>query len=221
MAGPLAAFNALEKRQQIMVAVGIPVLVLGLLGYLSWGILNKLGPDPKLPGFIQRPTGVWVDINTTDEGIRAKEAIIADGPRVEARLKELSDEIALAEERLPLEAEKTEVRQLIEKLARDIPQSLGRVEFKAVRIIEGGVVKGQDYQPITYQVEIAGDLNGVIKYIDSIEKNTRFMMVKSLTMHPGALSLNAETSRPTAALHQVNMEIVTYVYTAGQKKKGK
>jgi hypothetical protein len=221
MAGPLAAFNALEKRQQITIVVAVPLLIIALLGYLSWGLLAKLGPDPKLPAFLQRPGGVWTDINAAVEGIAAQEAIIATGPQVEARLKELSDEIDLAEQRLPLEAEKTEVRQLIEKLARDISPSLGRVEFKAVRIIEGGVVKGQEYQPITYQVEIAGDLNGTIKYIDSIEKNTRFMMVKNLTLHPGALTLDAESARVVAALHQVNMEIVTYVYTAGQKKKGK
>jgi len=33
------------------------------------------------------------------------------------------------------------------------------------------------------------------------------------------LSLDQESQRVVSALHQVNLEIVTYVYTAGQKKK--
>lgn len=221
MAGPLAAFNQLDKRQQLMVVVGVPVLIIGLLGYLSWGILVKLGPDPKLPRFLQRPAGVWSEITTAESQIAEKQRIIEEGPKVEAQLAALAEEIARAEERLPLEAEKTEVRQLIERMAREISPSLGKVEFKAVRIIQGGVVKGQDYQPITYQVEIAGDLNGTIKYIDLIEKDTRFMMVKTLSLRPGALSLDPESQRVVSALHQVNLEIVTYVYTAGQKRKGK
>jgi len=219
MAGALDAFNQLDKRQQIAVVVGVPVLIVGLLGYLTWGQLVKLGPDESVPGFLQRPGGYWTDIINTDAAIAEQEAIIATGPEVDRQLKELTDEIALAEDRLPLEAEKTEVRQLIEKLARDIPPSVGRVDFKAVRIIEGGIVKGQDYQPVTYMVEITGDLNGAIKYIDSIEKNIRFMMVKNLTLNPGTLSLDQESQRVVSSLHQVNLEIVTYVYTAGQKKK--
>ena len=221
MAGALDAFNQLEKRQQIAIVVGVPVLIVGLLGYLSWGQLVKLGPDPQVPGFLQRPVGLWSEINAANEGIVAQEAVIATGPEIERQLKALSDEIALAEDRLPLEAEKTEVRVLIEKLAREIPPSVGQVEFKAVRIVEGGVVKGQDYQPITYMVEIQCDLNGAIKYIDSIEKNVRFMMVRNLSLTPGTLSLDPGSNRVVSTRHSVNLEIVTYVYTAGQKRRGK
>lgn len=218
MASLIDTFNQMDKRQQTTLVVAVPVLIVGLLGYLSWGLLAKLGPDPKLPTFIQRPGGVWTEIRTTEAQIAEQQTIIDRGPKVKARLDELQSEIKLAEGRLPLEAEKTEVRQLIEKLARDISPSLGKVEFRAVRIIEGGVVKGQDYQPISYQVEVSGDLNGIIKYIDSIEKNARFMMVRSMNLRPGALSLEKDSQRVVAALHQVNMEIVTYVYTAGKKK---
>src|SRR5688572_28325097 len=107
MAGALESFNQLEKRQQVMVVVGIPVLIVGLLGYLSWGLLNKIGPDEKIPGFLRRPDGVWGEINAKQEEINAQMLISAEGPAVDLELKGLREEIAVAEDRLPLEAEKT------------------------------------------------------------------------------------------------------------------
>jgi Tfp pilus assembly protein PilO len=223
MAGVLASFNQLDKRQQIMVVVGIPVVIIGALGYFAWGMLGKLGPDPKVPAFMHRktPSNLWGDINATDIKIAEQVKIINEGPEVDRTLKSLKDQIALAEERLPLDAETTEVRQLFDKLARDISPGLGKAEVLGVRIIKGGVVKGQDYLPITYNVDITGDYNGIIKFVDSIEKNTRFMMVKTLSLKPGALSLDPESKRVVSAPHTVNLEIVSYVYTAGQKPKGK
>jgi len=215
----IPAFASLDKRQQITVVVAIPAALVLLFGWLSWRTLAKLGPDPALPALVQRSGGEWAKINELTDQIAAKDLIIAEEPAIQLRLAALKTEIEIADQRLPKEAEKPEIRQLIEKLARDVPNSIGSVQFKGVRIIEGVAVKGQDYQPVTYQTEVTGDLNGIIKYVDSIEKNPRFMAVRNLTIKPTGVSLDVQSQRVVAGLHQVNMDIVTYVYTGSQKKK--
>jgi len=217
----IPAFSTLDKRQQITVLIAVPAAIVLLLGYFSWRALTKLGPDPAVPTFIHRPAGIWGQIIEVQDQITAKEAIIAREASIKARLAALESEIKIADERLPKEAEKPEIRQLIEKLARDVPTSIGSVQFKGVKIIEGAAAKGQDYQPVSYQTEVAGDLNGIIKYIDSIEKNTRFMAVRNVTIKPAGVTLDTPNQRVVAGLHQVNLDIVTYVYTGSQKKKAK
>ena len=217
----IPAFNTLEKRQQLTVLIAVPAAIVLILGYFSWRSLAKLGPDPAVPGFLQRPGGTWTTINETQDQIAAKDTIIAGEAGIKIRLAALQDEIKIADDRLPKEAEKPEIRQLIEKLARDVPTSIGTVQFKGVRITEGAAVKGQDYQPVTYQTEVTGDLNGIIKYIDSIEKNTRFMAVRNVAIKPAGVSLDVPNQRVVAGLHQVNLDIVTYVYIGSNKKKAK
>lgn len=217
----IPAFNTLDKRQQLTVLIAIPAAIVVILGYFSWRTLAKLGPDPSVPALLQRPGGIWSEINARQDEIALKDAIILREPSIKLRLAALQDEIKLADDRLPKEAEKPEIRQLIEKLARDVPTSIGTVQFKGVRIIEGAAVKGQDYQPVSYQTEVAGDLNGIIKYIDSLEKNTRFMAVRSVTIKPVGVTLDTPNQRVVAGLHQVNMDIVTYVYVGSNKKKAK
>src|SRR5690606_10397024 len=111
--------------EQVMIAIGLPLLVAGAIGYFSWKILNELGPDEALPTFMHRPGGVWTTIRQVEDGIRTEEAVAAREPQVRQQLESLEGEIALAEQRLPLEAEKTVVRQLIEDLARNIPETMG------------------------------------------------------------------------------------------------
>ena len=162
----IPAFASLDKRQQITVVVGIAAALVLLFGWLSWRALTKLGPDPALPAFLQRRGGEWAKIEELIVQIEAKDAIIRQEPDIRRQLAALATEIEVADQRLPKVAEKPEIRQLIEKLARDVPTSIGSVQFKGVRIIEGGPVKGQDYQPVTYQTEVAGALNGNIKNVD-------------------------------------------------------
>jgi hypothetical protein len=204
----MASFNQLAKREQVLICVVLPLMVAGGLGYMAWKKAKELGPDPQIPAFLQSPVGLWADINQTTTEIAAQQAIINRGPSVKKLLDSLQGEIRKAEERLPLEAEKTVVRQLIEDLARNIPNNIGIVQFKAVAIQEGGVVKGEDYQPITYRTEIKGDLNGLIKYVDQIEKNARFMMVRNLTIRPGGLMINGDPPQIVSNLHSINTSTI-------------
>jgi hypothetical protein len=215
----IPAFSSLPKQQQLAILIGVPLLVAVILGYTTRQTLGKLGPDPALHRLLQRPTGKWVEINAKEAEIAEKDKIIALLPEVKKEFDDLQDEIKRNEERLPLEAEKTEMRQQIEKMAREVPSDIGIVSFKAVKIVEGplptggGGRGGTDYQTITYQTEVEGDYNGIIKYIDTIEKNIRFLTVQSLVIKPGKVELNDEKTKIVSPiLHQVSMDVVTYVY---------
>ncbi len=224
---PIPAFATLNKRQQMAVLIGVPCAGLILLGWLSHRSLGRLGPDPSVPSLVhlEKPDNIWGQINATQVQIAEKDLIIAEGPKIEADLKALEDEIYEAEQRLPTVAEKAAMRQLIERLAREIPADIGIVRYRSVKISEGaksaGGRGGSDYQTIIYQTEVEGDLNGIIKYIDALEKNPRFMTIRSMTIKPGDMKLTETKDKISYALHQVNLEVVTYVYTAPQKGRGK
>ncbi|MBA2522985.1 MAG: type 4a pilus biogenesis protein PilO [Solirubrobacterales bacterium] len=219
MASLAATWNQMDKRQQYIVLIAVPVLLAVLLGYLSWGVLAKIGPKPGL--LIKREGGVYSEIEGLDAQIVEKETIIAKEPSIDAQLKSLQDDIAEAEERLPLEAEKSQMRELIEKLARSIPSSIGTVQFKSVSIKEGPKDRDnkKEYQAIGYQIEISGDLHGIIKYIDSIEKNTRYMAVRTLSIRPGETTI--DNNKVVVNPHTVSMELITYYYDNATRKKRK
>ncbi len=119
----------------------------------------------------------------------------------------------------------SDMRQLIERLAREIPVDIGTVRYKSVNIRPeqkgAGGRGGADYQTIIYQTEVEGDLNGIIKYIDALEKNPRFMTIRSMVIKPGDMRLTEGKDKIAYGLHSVNLEVVTYVYTAPSKGKGR
>jgi hypothetical protein len=220
----IRSFNDLNKKQQLAVFIGVPALVVIILLTLIYRALGVLGADPDLPGFLQRsslPDNKWGLIEAKNGEITAKNVIIARGPAAELELKSLEADIKSGRDRLPLESEKTEMRLLIDKLARDIPSDFGVVQVKSVKINEGSSASsragasarsgGSKPEQVTYQTELSGDLNGIIKYIDMIEKNPRFMLVNSFTLKPGKLGTDEE-KRAVRFPHEVKMNIITYVY---------
>lgn len=222
----IRSFNDLNKRQQLAVLIGVPALVAIILIVLIYRALGVLGPDRdgKLPGFMLRspPKSLWGDIRATEDEIAKQDIIIARRPQVEKTLANLEAEIKEGRERLPLESEKAEMRLLIEKLARDIPSDIGTVQVLSVTINEAQAAAanratGAQMQTVTYQTDITGDLNGIIKYIDMIEKNPRFMRVSSFALRPGVVGTDAE-KKMTFQPHAVKMTIVTYVYNPGKGK---
>ncbi len=222
----IRSFNDLNKRQQLAVLIGVPVLVAIILIVLIYRALGVLGPDRdgKLPGFLLRspPQSLWGDILITEEDIAKQDEIIKRRADAEKTLANLEVDIRTGRERLPLESEKPEMRLLIEKLARDIPSDIGTVQVLSVRITEdqGGAASRSgnvEMQTVTYQTDITGDLNGIIKYIDTIEKNPRFMRVSAFTIKPGVVAVDNE-KKLTYPPHAVKMTIVTYVYNPGKGK---
>jgi len=231
----IRSFNDLNKNQQLAVLIGVPALMVITLGVLIYRAMGVLGPDPEdhLPGFLHRnlPGNKWEQINALDVQIAAKQVIIDRRQKVEEELNGLEADIKAGRERLPLESEKAEMRLLIEKLARDIPSDIGTVLVKSVKITESNTpaasrqgaasrTGGSKPEQVTYQTEISGDLNGIIKYIDMIEKNPRFMLVNSFTLKPGKIELDDE-KRSVFRPHDVKMNIITYVYNPGGAAGGK
>lgn len=225
----IRSFNDLNKNQQLAVLIGVPAVVAITLIVLIYRALGVLGPDPDdgLPGFMHRklPGNKWEQINSLNSQIAEKQVIIDRKQKVIDELNSLEADIKAGRERLPLESEKAEMRLLIEKLARDIPSDIGTVVVKSVKIIESGAAGGGRAAPanrsggskpeqVTYQTEITGDLNGIIKYVDMIEKNPRFMLVNSFSLKPGKIDADEE-KRPVFQPHEVKMNIITYVYNPG------
>ncbi len=221
------SFNDLNKKQQLGVLIGVPAIVAIIICVLIYRSMGELGPDPddSLPGFMHRnlPGNKWEQINTLITQIQAKDVIIARYEPAKKELANLESAIKTGRERLPLESEKAEMRELIEKLARDIPSDIGTVQVKSVKIIENAgnpaaarAARSANKAPeqVSYQTEISGDLNGIIKYIDMIEKNPRFMLVNSFSLKPGKIGTDKEKNL-TLAPHEVKMNIITYVYNPG------
>jgi hypothetical protein len=223
----IARFKALPKQQRLGIVFAIPVVIAAAAGHATWGALAKLGPDEAVPRPLRRDTGTgkWNEINTTRSEIDAKMVVIAEKGAIQAKLESLQAEIAVAEERLPREAEKSMMREIIQRLARDVPADIGSVAIKSVAITEdsgraaGSSSKGE-LRSMTFGLEIEGDINGIIKFIDSVEKNPRFMIVNSLSLRAGEVRTDpsARPPRPAFGLHSVRLELITYVYA---KKGGK
>ena len=226
------SFKDLPKNQQLAILVAVPVLVCATLGWFIYGEMGVLGrdPDDHLPSFVHRelPDSLYTQIAATEQEINTQLAIIGRREAREKELKDLKGEIAQARDRLPLESEKAEMRKMIEQLARDISSDIGSVSVLSVHIDEGSSLPGgrggggsaAEYQTVTYQTAISGDLNGIIKYIDLIEKNLRFMTVNSITIKPGGMSTDPESHKITHGVHSVQMTIVSYTYNPALQAGG-
>ena len=222
-----AAFNRLSRPQRLGVMFSFPVIVALGSGWMAWTALGTLGPDEALPSLLKRQeAGSLVSqIDETNGQIASQEQVIARWPTVKARLKELQGDIAAAEERLPREVEKAQMRELIQRLARDIPTDIGIIDIKSVRINDtapdagrgaaAAKAKGPTIATVTYQCDLRGDMNGLIKFIDSVEKHQRFMSVSNITLASGGAKEDAtsQTGAIAYGLHTVKLDIVTYVFT--------
>lgn len=218
----IARYTALPRQQQLGILFGVPLVIGGTFGYLAYGVLGELGPDPMVPESLRRPGGVYATISGIDEQIAEKQKIIDEMPVIRKKITDLQEDIDKAEERLPREAEKASMREVFERLARDIPIDVGVVRVKSMRITEGGPGAAKsDYSTVTYSADLLGDMNGLISYIDAIEKYPRFMTVNQLTLRAGEVAFDPKTSKLKFGLHSVKVEIMTYIYNGAGKKGAK
>jgi hypothetical protein len=221
-------FSSLNKRVQLGVAIGIPALIALLLGWLIYDKLGTLGPDEELPAFVRRevPDSLWDQIKKKREEIDQQEQIIRRKQMRERELESLQKDIALAHDMLPREKEVLEFVQQLSELARKIPSDIGIVKVGTVNIIDSGAGAGtggragqaaaNELPATSWEVEIDGDINGIIKYIDSIEKYRRYMAVTNISITPGKLTADKEKQLHREP-HHARLTMVTFTYTP---KKG-
>ncbi len=218
-------FKALPRNQQLAILFGVPVIIAGTAAWFTWKVMAELGADPSIPQLLRREgMGKWEEISGVETQIAGKQLIINRKDDIIQRIQGLQDEIADAEERLPREAEKAQMRETIERLAREIRPEMGKVIVKSVRILEdsaptGGSAKRAGLRTVVYQTEVTGDLNGLIAYIDAIEKNTRFMSVAQIAWRGGEVAVDKDNKGKLSFLpHSVKMDLVTYVYSSAPAK---
>jgi hypothetical protein len=224
----IPSFSSMPRRNQLLIAYGVPAAILALLLFWMWKALGTLGPvDKAIAEASGQPSGlfftrntpspaIWADIVDTQTQINAQMEVAKTLPEVQKTYNGLLAEKKIAEERLPRETEKAEMRQVIQRLARDIPKDIGTVELASVNIIEGGE-RGGDTKVITFQTDLKGDQDGIIKFIDEIEKNQRFMSVQNLTIHTGGMTADQVAHKVVNNPHAVHLDIVTYVFNPDKK----
>ena len=219
----LDVLKKLQKKHWLIVIGVATLLICGTIGYFLAGSLRRLGPDPEVPGII-RSQG---DESSLITQIAAREASISEQNAIYAKLEEkttllnsMKADIAAARKRLPTEAQKGEVRQLIEDLARQVGSSSGALVVRSVAIREAAPTTGRtaagDYKTIEYQTQVSADLDGIIQYINLIERNERFMTVEGIQIATGGVAPDPASGKIEAKPHTVTLRIVTYIdSTAG------
>lgn len=210
-------------RKTWLIVIGSATLVLsGVFLYLLSGALFRLGADPAVPAFLRRAgdsNSLYAQIEAKNKAIAEQNAIAAKLPDRVILLASMKADIDAARKRLPTEAQKAEVRQLIEDLARQVGSSAGALQVKSVSIREAAAAGGRsatgDYKSVEYQTSVSADLDGIIQFINLIERNERFMTVEGIQLTSGGVVANKETLKPEAKPHTAQLRIVTYMDTSG------
>jgi len=227
---PMPAFwTAMPRKNQLIIQHGIPaaIFLLGLFWvYKGLGTLGQIDDaidtDNKFPSMLQRntPDGIWATIDQAQTQIATLDATIATGPDIAKRLAALQDDIRNAQAQLPRETEKAEMRDLIERLAKEIPKAVGVIEIKSVAIKDDTdrAAGGTDPRTLSFTVDLVGQQDAIIDYIYAIERNQRFMTVDSISLQSGGLSVDPVSHHILDGLHKVRLNIVTYVYNPDTKK---
>ncbi len=216
-----AAFTAMPRRNQLIILHGVPAVVAICLAWWTWSQLGALGrvdnsvdEGNKLPAALMRDdkASIWAQIKAKQDEIDGYQELINQGPSIKKTLEALKDGIKTLNERLPTESEKAEMREVLERLARDIPKEFGVVQLSKVSISDQGPGHGSSKEPrtVTYSVELLGDQDGIIKYIDAVERFQRFMVVSRVTITSGGFGAQ-EKGKMGPMPHHVSLEIETKV----------
>jgi hypothetical protein len=213
-------FDKLPVAARLGILIGVPVVVCGVLGWFILKDLKTLGLDPGLkPQFLAQKgdgkSALYAQIKALQTTKQALETEAKAEPLVAAEYNEALKVKKEAEDMLPRAAEKGELSQRIEELARQIPSNLGKIDLKSVSLSSADGPRGRSSgnAPLatTIRAEVTGDINGIIAFIDAIEKNTRFMQVNSASIRSGGVA--AGGGKISLAPHSATIEIVTYIYS--------
>ncbi len=221
----LQALKNLPHKHWLIIVGAVTVAISGVILYLLAGSLNRLGDDQGVPGFMRRvgnDQSLYAQVRAKEDAIKAQAVIVSKTTERQAVLDSMKVDIAAARKRLPTEAQKAEVRQLIEDLARQVGSASGALTVKAVSIREAATKAavrggGADYKSIEYQTTVSADMDGIIQFINLIERNERFMTVEGIQLTSGGVGLNRDTGKPESKPHTAQLRIVTYIDSAGSQ----
>jgi hypothetical protein len=225
----VAALPKIPKQAQLALMIVVPALVCGGIGWMTYKDLQILGEDPKLsPSFVRQKgdaKSLFAQIKKLDTEIQTNKGILQDKAKTEAEHKAALKVKQEAEDMLPKAAEKGELSQRIEELARLVPPTIGKVDLKSVVLVQGGAeARGRSPGPVgpqatTLKTELTGDLNSIIAFIDAVEKNPRFMQVNSASIRSGSVG-TSDGGKIEYAAHTASLEIVTYIYAPPERPAG-
>jgi Tfp pilus assembly protein PilO len=222
-----AFFSALPRKHQLLIIHGVPVVVAICVAVWCWSLMGTLGKVDNevdegnhLPAALMREQkgSIWEQIQARIKDSASYDAQIQQGPMIKKQLDALQEAIKNLNERLPTESEKSEMREVLDRLARDIPKEFGSVQIKGVSIVDNGAGRGsKEPKTVTYQVSMTGDQDGILKYIDEVERFQRFMVVARISINSGGFGMDDKTHKIIYQPHNVSMDIETKVNMAGAK----
>lgn len=208
----------LERKHWLIVVGVATLLVTGVFAYLTMGSLRRLGVDPEVPAIIRSSgdaSSLFAQIADKEQAIAKEQQVAAKYKEREALLTSMKADIESARKRLPSEVKKGEVRQLIEDLARQVGTATGALTVKTVSIRESAATAArgasQDYRTVEYQIAVSADLDGLIQFINLIERNEQFMTVEGIQLTAGAVAVDRTGGKIEAKPHNVQLRIITYI----------
>lgn len=225
----LQALKNLQRKYWLMIIGGVTLVLAGGLLFGLAGSLNRLGQDEGVPAFMRRAgdaQSLYAQIAARRDAITAQNAVFAKYDARKSILDGMKSDIAAARKRLPTEAQKAEVRQLIEDLARQVGSGSGALLVKSVAIRQaaattGRKTSGSEYQTVEYQTSVTADMDGIIQFINLIERNERFMTVEGIQITTGGVTSATEGKKVQGKPHAVQLRIVTYIDSSGRQLGGK
>jgi hypothetical protein len=118
--------------------------------------------------------------------------------------------------RLPNQKQKEEMRLRLQEMVNEVPESVGKVEFVSVNIQEAASSGGrrgrkEAFTTVNYRLSLRANMNGAIWYIHRIETSPRFMSVSNIDIRPGRVALDTKSRKIDYSLHDVTLDVVTYV----------
>lgn len=224
----LQALKSLQRKHWLMIIGGVTALLVVILGYFLAGSLHRLGNDDGVPSILRRQgdaRSLFAQIDAQRRAIAEQTAVAAKFDAREAVLKGMKADIDAARKRLPTEAQKAEVRQLIEDLARQVGSGNNSVLVKSVAIREAAAAGAgrkavSDYQTIEYQTSVMADMDSIIQFINLIERNERFMTVEGIQLTGGGVA-SSNDGKVQLKPHAVNLRIVTYIDSQSRQQPGR
>ena len=222
----LQALKNLPRKHWLMIVGAVTVALSGAILYMIAGSLNRLGDDAGVPSFMRRAgsdQSLYAQVRAKEDAIKAQDEIFTKTKERQALLDSMTTDIAAARKRLPTDVQKAEVRQLIEDLARQVGSASGALTVKTVSIREaaaakaGGGAAASDYRSIEYQTTVSADMDGIIQFINLIERSERFMTIEGIQLTTGGVALNSDSGKIENKQHTAQLRIVTYIDSAGSQ----